>query len=265
MMSSEKINDLDLEHWKDIDDVFTDSLWIIPSRDKTGVHNRNYHGAFVPQIVHQVLRRYTKPGDFVLDPFAGSGTTLIEAQRLDRNSVGIDLLKDVVEEANRLVSLEHKDGIVSEELVANSLTFDFGSLLEKYGINSFQSIIYHPPYWDIIKFSDKKSDLSDSPNLANFLKRFRKVVHNTIPYLQKGRYCALVIGDKYSNGQLIPLSSYCMEVMQKEGLTLKTIAVKNIEETKGKSGSISLWKYRSLVGGYYVFKHEYIYIFQKTK
>ena len=71
-----KINDLDMTKWKELTDVWTDSLWIIPQRDNSGTHDGHYHGNFVPQIPHQLLTRYTKPGDFVLDPFAGRRVNL---------------------------------------------------------------------------------------------------------------------------------------------------------------------------------------------
>lgn len=41
-------NDLDLKNWKN-SEVWTDSLWVIPQRDKTGKHSGFYHGNFVPQ------------------------------------------------------------------------------------------------------------------------------------------------------------------------------------------------------------------------
>ena len=260
-----KINDLDMSKWKELTDVWTDSLWIIPSRDNSGAHNGHYHGNFVPQIPHQLLTRYTKAGDFVLDPFAGSGTTLIEAQRMGRNSIGIELQPSVAAEAIKRIHSEQKEGIIADTFVDDSRTFDTKRILETYNINSVQFIIYHPPYWDIIKFSEEENDLSNSTSLDEFINNFRQVVRNTSAILQKGRYCAVVIGDKYANSQLVPLGFYCMQAMQQEGLTLKATIVKNFEETKGKANQKALWRQRALQNGLYLFKHEYIFVFKKEK
>lgn len=71
-----KINDLNLKNWKEYQDILTDSLWILSERDKSGAHRGDYHGNFIPQIPNQLMRRFTKKGDVVLDTFLGSGTTL---------------------------------------------------------------------------------------------------------------------------------------------------------------------------------------------
>ena len=209
-------------------------MWIINKRDNSGVHNGNYHGNFVPQIPHQLLLRYTKKGDWVLDPFMGSGTTLIEAQRLRRNSVGIELQESVAEEAKARINKEHLNGINSIVEVGDSRTFSYTNILKKANIEKFQFAIYHPPYGSIIKFSDSKDDLSNSRSLNDFLKKFGQVVDNSSNYLEKNRYCALVIGDMYKNGQVIPLGFECMNIFLKRGFQLKAILVKNFGDTKAK-------------------------------
>lgn len=77
-------NDLNLDKWKE-SEIWTDSLWIIQERDKTGKHNGFYHGNFIPQIPRQFILRYTKKNEIVFDPFLGSGTTAYEAESLSRH------------------------------------------------------------------------------------------------------------------------------------------------------------------------------------
>jgi hypothetical protein len=122
----------------------------------------------------------------------------------------------------------------------------------------------HPPYWDIIKFSESSNDLSGAESVENFLQMFGNIVENTYGILDKGRYLVLVIGDKYSNGEWIPLGFYAMNEVMKRGYSLKSIVVKNFNITKGKRVQEDLWRYRALVGGFYVFKHEYIFLFRKN-
>ena len=259
-----KINDINLNRWKEYEDIRTDSLWIIDKRDSTGVHTAGYWGNFIPQIPNQMIKRYTKKGDWVLDPFVGCGTTLIECQRLGRNGIGVELQKSVAKKAQEYISLEPNEHEALIEVInGDSATMNFKKALEKHKQKSVQLLIMHPPYFDIIKFSKDPNDLSNAPSVGKFLEMMNVIVDNASEVLEKGRYFALVIGDKYSKGEWIPLGFQTMNEIVQRGFLLKSIIVKNFEETAGKRNQKELWRYRALVGGFYIFKHEYIFLFKK--
>jgi hypothetical protein len=265
-IKTNKINDINLNQWKKYDDIITDSLWILDKRDNSGAHNAGYWGNFIPQIPNQFLRRYTKQNEWVLDPFLGSGTTLIECKRLGRNGIGIELLPDVVKLAQINISSEYNKFNTRTEIInADSTQLNYVDELKKLNIESIQFLILHPPYWDIIKFSENPNDLSNASSIDNFLYKLGIVIDKTYDILDNSRYMALVIGDKYSNGEWIPLGFYSMNEVLKRNYILKSVIVKNFEETKGKINQKELWRYRALAGGFYVFKHEYIFLFQKSK
>jgi hypothetical protein len=258
------INDLNLHRWKEYEDIYTDSLWVLERRDKSGVHRASYWGNFIPQIPYQMMRRYTRRGEWVLDPFAGLGTTLIEGQRLGRNVLGIELQEATAAEARRLVAAEpNPQQVTSAVVTADSASVDYAALLAEYGQQAVQLVLLHPPYWDIISFSDDPRDLSNAASVSDFLAQMSHIVQQVLPVLERGRYLALVIGDKYARGEWIPLGFRTMDALLGCDLSLKSIVVKNFEHTTGKRQQKELWRYRALVGGFYIFKHEYIFILQK--
>src|SRR5215831_21140099 len=88
----------------------------LPERERTKhVHRLHpYHGKFIPQLVEALLARYLAPGDRVLDPFAGSGTTLVQALESGLDATGVDiaafncLLMQVKTRPYDLALLEHE-------------------------------------------------------------------------------------------------------------------------------------------------------------
>src|SRR5215470_15517610 len=209
------INDLDLNEWREYEDILTDSLWLIPERDRSGTHMADYHGNFVPQIPYQAMRRFTKKGDVLLDAFLGSGTSLIECRRLGRHGVGVELKPELARQASERIAGQGNP----YEITTQVLTGDSGDLevapsliagaLNNIGRESVQLAILHPPYHSIIKFSDREDDLSNCPDVEEFLKRLGQVVDVVDRFLDKERNLTLIIGDMYADGEWIPLGFYC--------------------------------------------------------
>ena len=275
-------NDLDLSHWQQYADLLTDSLWLLDARDSSGAHQADYHGNFIPQIPHQLLRRFTKAGDIVLDPFMGSGTTAIEANRLRRRYIGIELSPAAAELARQRIASDRlhlfdgewdDPGFSSDEsriFIGDSGAAEtaetIGGQLAAMGSRQVQFVLLHPPYHNIIRFSDSPDDLSNCRDAEHFMQRFLEVYANAGPFLEPGRHLAVVIGDIYANSEWVPLQNMLTARLLDTGeLRLKSIIVKNMVNNRAKRNQEKLWRYRALANGFYIFKHEYIVLFQKLK
>jgi len=262
-------SEIDLERWRDYDDIYTDSLWLIDSRDKSGGHQLDYHGNFVPQIATQVYTRYTRQDDVVLDLFLGSGTSAIEAVRMGRRCIGVELKPDLVAHVRDKIggtALGDRVRILQGDSTRAETAAQVREVLAGWGASHAQLLVLHPPYFDIIQFGESAADLSNAPTVDAFLDQFEAVACHGLSLLEPGRFAVLVVGDKYAKGELIPLGFLCMERAQRVGFRVKAIVVKNIEgNVIGKGRSANLWRYRALAGGYYVFKHEYVIVLQKPK
>jgi hypothetical protein len=263
-------SDIDLNQWQKYGRVITDSLWLIGARGKSGMHNGDYHGNFIPQIPYQAMMRYTKKGDVVLDTFLGSGTTLIECRQLGRNGIGIELIPSIAAESLKRIEAEtNQSGVWTDVLTGDSTneqTFErVRKLLVQHEREQLQLIIMHPPYHDIIKFSDNPQDLCNSPTLERFLEGFGCVVRSSYGLLEDNRFLVVVIGDKYGKGEWVPLGFLTMQKVMQCGYRLKSIVVKNIVNTRAKRNLDNFWRRRALTGGFYIFKHEYVMFFQKPR
>lgn len=254
------------EDWRTTD-LNVDSLWIINKRDNSGKHENNYHGNFVPQIPNQLIRRYTNEKDTVLEFFTGSGTTLYECEKLNRNYIGFDINTQMINDINaKMCGTDNILFTINECDVTdtNKLSNLMDNNLKRFQIQSADFFIAHPPYMDVVKFTDKKEDLSNISDLDTFISRFTLSIKNGFHYLKKDGYFAIVVGDVFKKGEVIPLGFYVMNSIKKNfHVKLKGIIVKNIEGNRGKIGSQGIWKYRALNSDYFLFKHEYIFVFKK--
>lgn len=260
------------ERWKEFPDILTDSLWNLGSRARgDGRTGGAYHGNFVPQIPDQLIRRFTAPFGIVLDMFCGSGTTLVECLRLGRHGIGIELQEPVrAAAAENLRALPNPYGtaigLVCGDSTSHELREDLRGRLAEIRPDdpTVDLVLLHPPYWNIIKFSEHANDLSGAETLEVFLAMLSGVINNAYQLARPGAYLALIIGDMYRKGEYIPLGMECMTRCQARGWKLRAINVKDMQgNEKGKGSRANLWRYRALKSGLYVFRHEYVMVFRK--
>ncbi|MGV3723490.1 MAG: DNA methyltransferase [Actinomycetota bacterium] len=258
-------NDLDLTRWKEYEDLWTDSLWLIPSRARGGGHKLEYHGNFVPQIATQTFRRFSRKDEVVLDLFLGSGTSAVEALRLGRRCIGVELKPELVEHIRgKHPGTEDRLAVICGDSAAPETGAAIRQALQAWDRDAVDLVMLHPPYADIIRFSERPECLSNASSTQAFVEGFRAVAEQAYALLRPGRFAVLVIGDKYAGGELVPLGFECMRVMNEVGFRTRSLVVKNIEGNEvGKGRTANLWRYRALRGGFYVFKHEYVIICDK--
>ncbi len=198
-----------------------------------------------------LILRYSNSGDWVLDQFMGSGTTLIEAKLLNRNAIGVDInLQSVLfSERNLQFQCETKSKIFTRNGNAADLHFIKDSRID--------FICTHPPYADIIKYSDGiKGDFS-LLGAEGFLAEMKKAAEEAFRVLKSGKMCAVMIGDIRKYGKVIPLGFRVMECFLQAGFVNKEIIIKEQHNCR----STDYWKIRNK--DFLLLAHEYIFVFQK--
>ena len=82
------------------------TIWSFPERGSWATHSGKYRGNWTPYVPRNLILRYSKPGDWILDQFTGSGTTLVEAKLLNRNAVGVDINPQYVSNSEKNIQFE---------------------------------------------------------------------------------------------------------------------------------------------------------------
>ncbi len=230
----------------------TNTVWSFPDRGKWATHDAKYRGNWSPYIPRNIILRYSEVGDTVLDQFVGGGTTAVEAKLTGRNFVGIDINSKAVE-----ISKSKCDFECDTNSQVNILQGDARKLnLENERIDL---ICTHPPYADIIHYSeDIDGDLS-LLSIKPFLMEIGKVAEESFRVLKKGKYCAILMGDTRKNGMVQPLAFETMRIFELAGFKTKEIIIKEQHNCK----ATGFWKTNSIKHNFLLLAHEYLFVFKK--
>lgn len=100
------------------------TIWSFPERGNWATHSGKYRGNWSPYIPRNIILRYSKKKDWILDQFLGSGTTLIEAKLLGRNAIGVDINSEAVKLSNTNLNFtcQEKSKIFTKQGNANNLS-----------------------------------------------------------------------------------------------------------------------------------------------
>ena len=228
------------------------TIWSFKERGKWATHKGDYRGNCPPQVPRNLILKYTEENDIVLDPFCGSGTSMIECKLLNRKGIGIDINIDALKLAKSRLNFEYQTIYEPRLLRADSTN------LQKIIPNEKIDFIFaHPPYADIIKYSkDIEEDLSRL-DLQGFLNQMSLFSKEFFRVLKKDKICSILIGDIRKNKNVIPLGFYVMNIYIQTGFALKEIIIKEQHNCK----MTDYWKNKNM--DFYLLAHEYVFVLYK--
>jgi hypothetical protein len=219
-----RLNDLSPKEWL----IFQKS-WFIhnpPPRQKNVLR----HPAKFPEtMAMEFITFFTKPGQIILDPMVGTGSTLVAAVRTGRNGYGIELNPSYAEIA-RQVLIEEKDRMrpESEALHCEVITGDAACLDDiaaSHGIPIIDYVLTSPPYWDMLHargaanqkarriaedldviYSSNPRDLGNIVDYEEFTERLVQIYTRMQPFLRLGAYITIIVKNIKKGGKIYPLA-----------------------------------------------------------
>lgn len=231
----------------------TNTVWAFPNRGKWATHDAKYRGNWSPYIPRNVILRYSSEGDTVLDQFIGGGTTAVEAKLTGRNFIGIDINPAAVELTKNKLNFEYDTSTDISVRLGDARKLDISD-------GSIDLICTHPPYADIINYSDSiEGDLS-LLSIKPFLTEMSKVAEECFRVLKKDKFCAILMGDTRKKGMVQPLAFETMQLFELAGFKLKEIIIKEQHNCK----ATGYWKTNSIKYNFLLLAHEYLFVFKKV-
>jgi DNA modification methylase len=238
---------------------------------KSPTEEKLKHPAIFPSsLAKRLIEVLSHQEDIILDPFMGTGSTLVAAQELGRSSVGIDISDDFANIAR--VRLSETSRFDADFPPSYKIIVDSAENIDQYiADNSIGLVITSPPYWDILTqkrtadykqirtYGGLKRDIGEIHNYKDFLLSLQMIMSGVYNKLKSGKYCCMVVMDIRKKDKFFPLHMDICDIMTNNiGFELDDIIIWD----RGK-------EYNNLrpLGHPYVFRvnkiHEFILIFKK--
>lgn len=244
------------------------TVWSFKQRGDWATHSGEYRGNWSPYIPRNVILKYSKPGDLVLDYFCGAGTTAIECKLLGRRCIAMDINDRAIEIAREklnfdvnFLQLPINDLFERGEIEIYEPELRVGDARDLYFIpdSSIDLICSHPPYANIIHYTDNKEGDLSFLSVDDYLREMEKVAKESFRVLKPGKICAILIGDIRRKKHVIPLGFKVIDVYLKSGFKLRELVIKRQHNCK----TTGFWYEKSIKHNFLLLAHEYLPIFEK--
>lgn len=230
------------------------------------------HPAMFPvALVERLIQCFTtKEERVILEPFVGSGSTLVAAKNLGKTGVGFEIYPKFIDVARSRLS---QDNIFQSDDVQPTIhNADARHISELVEANSVDFCVTSPPYWDILtqrrtadykkseSYGEHDSDLGIVHDYEAFLLELQQVFRGVLHALRPGKYCVVNVMDLRKKDRFFPFHADLARKLQEIGFLFDDII---IWDRRADYNNL-----RSL--GYpYVFRvnkiHEFLLIFQKPR
>ena len=237
----------------------TTTVWSFPDRGDWATHAGNYRGNWSPYIPRNLILKYTKPGELVVDQMVGSGTTVVECKLLGRNAIGVDVNHDALMVAWDRLNFSHRP--LDEDYREGKVQLFLGDArnLDEIENDSVDLIASHPPYAGIIRYTGARvpGDLS-ALKMRPYLEAMKQVAAESYRVLKPGKHCAILIGDTRQHKHYVPINIRVFQQFLEAGFIVREDIVKLQHKMKSTRE-----KWRGKKYDFYLIAHEHLFVFRK--